>query len=118
MAISKKRAELAATAPDKQQTGLLKPGALPALSARRQVSVSGGGEGRRDAGAVEGGRGVRVQRGLGEGAAAAAAPRGGRVAVGRAQGGVAARPVQQLEVAEEAGGGEQRSDFIVWKRQD
>jgi len=50
---------------------------------------------------------VRVQRGLGEGA-----PGGGRVAVGRAQGGVAARPVQQLEVAEEAGGGEHRSDFF------
>lgn len=67
--------------------GLLQPGALPALSARRQVPVSGGGEG-----------------------GAAAAPGGGRVAVGRAQR-VAARPVQQLEVAEEAGRGEHLSDF-------
>lgn len=88
--------------------GLLQPGALPALSARRQVPVSGGGEGGADAGVVEGGRGVRVQRGLGQGAAAA--PGGGRVAVGRAQR-VAARPVQQLEVAEEAGRGEHLSDF-------
>lgn len=77
--------------------GLLKLGALPALSDRRRVSISGGGEGGGDAGGIEGGRGVWVQRGLGEGAAA---PGGGRGVVWRAQG-VAARPVQQLEVAEE-----------------
>lgn len=38
--------------------GLLEPGALPALSAGRRVSVSGGGEGGGHAGGVEGGRGV------------------------------------------------------------
>lgn len=58
---------------------LLKLGALPALSAWRRVSVPGGGEGGGDARGVEGGRGVRVQLGLGEGAAA---PGGGRGVVG------------------------------------
>lgn len=87
--------------------GLLQPGALPPLSAgRRGVGVPGGGVGGGHPGGVEGGRRVRVQRGLDEGAAA---PGGGRGAVGRAQG-VAGGSVQQLEVAEEAGGGEHLSD--------
>lgn len=48
-----------------------------------------------------------VKRCLGEGAAA---PAGGGGVVGRAQG-VAARPVQQLEVTEEARRGEHLSNF-------
>ena len=82
--------------------GLLKPGALPAISPWGRVSVSGGGEGGGDSRGVEGCRGVWVQLG--------AAPGGGRGAVGWAQR-VADRPVQQLEVAEEARRAEHLTDF-------
>lgn len=83
---------------------ILELGAVPALSAGGAVSLSGSGEG----GSVEGAGGVRVQGRLGEGAAA---PGGGRRGV-RAQGG-ASWPVQQLEVAEAAGGAE---DLTGWRR--
>lgn len=81
---------------------VLQLGALPALSAGRGVPLSGGGERR----GVEGAVGVRVRGRLGE---RAAAPGGGRRVVRRAQG-VAPRPVQQLQVAEGAGGAQHLSD--------
>lgn len=87
--------------------GLLETGALPALPSGGRVSVPGGGEGGGHPGGVEGGRGVRVQQRLGE---RAAAPGGGRGAVGRAQR-VARGPVQELEVTEEAWGGVHLPDF-------
>lgn len=94
---------------------VLELGALPALSAGRGVALSGGGEGGR----VERAGGVRVQGGLGEGAAA---PGGGGRGVWRAQG-VAPGPIEQLEVTEVAGRaqhladcGEQMDEAAPWKR--
>lgn len=95
--------------------GLLKLWALSALSARRWISISGGGEGGGDAGSVEGGRGVWVQRGLGKGAAA---PGGGWGGVRWTQG-VTGWPIQQLEVAEETRRAEhltdlRKQDWMSW----
>ena len=100
--------ETAACPPQRAQAlslqGLLKPGALPAISAWRRVSVSGGGEGGGDSRGVEGRWGMWVQLG--------AAPGGGRGAVGWAQR-VADRPVQQLQAAEEA----RRAEYLTGFRQ-
>lgn len=80
---------------------LLKPGTLPPFPAR-----GWGGEGRGYPGGVEWSGGMWVQWGFGEGATA---PGGNGGVVGWVQG-VAGGPIQQLEIAEEAGW-EHLSDF-------